>query len=215
MFKTLAASLLISATVAVAAQAATVHPTSYNMLNGDTNGDVSFWDDSYTGRGNTEADRSRLRRGLGDLTDGIIATQNWDEVEGDGGPYVGWSSRAKNITFLFDKDYAFTSATFHFDGSGGGDGAGGPTRIRVNGVWETIPTAGSDPFAYTFDFMRMADTDRISVRIVRGRDTDWTLLSEVTFKADIAVVPLPASGLLLLAGLGGMAVLPRRAKKSA
>jgi hypothetical protein len=213
MFKTLAASLLISATVAVSAHAATVHPTSYVIQNGDSNGSVSFWDDSYTGRGDNTVDGARLRRGLGDLTDGIIATQNWDEVEGTGGPYVGWSSRANNLRFNFDQAYDFTSATFHFDGSGGGDGVGGPRRIRINGIWENVPAAGADPFAFTFDFMRMPATDTLFVRIVRGREFDWTLLSEVTFDANLAPVPLPASGLMLLAGLGGIAALRRRGKK--
>lgn len=215
MLKTFAATLLIAATAAAAAHAATVHPTSYNMRNGDTLERTSFWDDSYSGRGNTQADNSRLRGGLGDLTDGIIATQNWSDVEGLSGPYVGWSNRVQTITFRFDQSYGFNSATFHFDGSGGGSGAGAPQAVRINGDVQRVTGAGVDPFAFTFDLSQLAATDTLRVRIVRPRDVAWTFLSEVTFDAEIAPVPLPASGLMLIAGLGGLTLMRRRAKKRA
>lgn len=215
MLKTFAVSLLIAATAAGAAHAATVHPTSYTMLNGDSLNRSHFWDDSYSGRGNTQADNSRLRGGLGDLTDGIIATQNWSDVEGITGPYVGWSNRVQTIAFTFDQAYDFNSATFHFDGSGGGSGAGAPQRIRINGERQRVLGGGADPFAFTFDLSGASATDTLLVRIVRPRDVDWTFLSEVTFDAEIAPVPLPASGLMLIAGMGGLALMRRRSKKRA
>lgn len=213
MLKTFAATLLIAATAACAAHAATVHPSSYDMRNGASLDRFSFWDDSYSGQGNTKVDNSRLRGGLGDLTDGTIATENWSDVEGRSGPYVGWSSRVQAIAFNFDKAYRFDSATFHFDGNGGGGGAGAPLRIRINGDWQRVSGAGSDPFAFTFDLTGVSETDTLFVRILRPRNVEWTFLSEVTFDGDIAPIPLPASGLMLLAGMGGLAAWKRRAKK--
>ena len=204
MIKSILAALALTAASATAAHSATLTPESYNMRNGDS-GTFSYWDDTYSGAGNTQEDSARLRRGLGDLTDGIIAADNWNAVEGSGaGPYVGWTDRRHRIVFNFDQIYKFTSATFHFDSNGGGGGVNAPRVIRINSERERVSAPGSDPFAFTFDLTGAEATDRLVVRIIRARNSQWTFLSEVTFEGDIPAVPLPASGVLLLLGLGGL-----------
>ena len=204
---TLAALLAFTLSFATAAEAATVTPTSYNMRNGD----LGFWDDSYSGRGNPERDNSRLRRGLGDLTDGIIATENWNVVEGaEDGPYVGWTNRTQRIVFRFDAIHFFRSATFHFDSSGGGSGANAPRRVIINGQRERVIAPGADPFAFTFDLSEVDPTDRLVIRIRRARSSELTFLSEVTFDAYIPPVPIPASGMMLLGAIAGFGLIRRR-----
>lgn len=205
---------VLTLTFATAAQAATVDPVSYTMRNGDT-GTFSYWDDSYSGRGNTQRDNARLRRGLGDLTDGIVATGNWNSVEGpNGGPYVGWTNRTQRIVFNFGEVIDFTSATFHFDSNGGGGGVNAPRRVIINGQRERVIAPGTDPFAFTFDLSGLDATDRLDVRIRRARSSQWTFLSEVTFDAAMPAVPLPASGMMLLGAIAGIGALRLRKKKN-
>ena len=213
MRNTLATIFVVAFTFATATQAATVHPTSYNMRNGDT-GSFSYWDDSYSGRGNTEQDNARLRRGLGDLTDGVVATGNWNAVEGpEGGPYVGWTNRTQRIVFKFDEARDFNSATFYFDSNGGSGGVNAPRRVIINGQRERVIAPGADPFAFTFDLSDIDTTDKLVVRIRRARSSEWTFLSEVTFDADLTSVPLPASGLMLLGAMAGFGAIGMRKKK--
>ncbi|WP_156797016.1 hypothetical protein [Nitrosomonas sp. Is79A3] len=63
-------------------------PDSYSMLNGNT-GSYNYWDETYTGSGCVTCDNAALTGGRGDLTDGIVATDNWfvTEAPAGNGPY--------------------------------------------------------------------------------------------------------------------------------
>ena len=55
-----------------------IFATSYEMPNGGgdaSGGTYNYWDGSYSGSGSTTTDAAALSGGLGDLTDGIIATE--------------------------------------------------------------------------------------------------------------------------------------------
>ena len=88
------AGLAALAAASTFAAAGNVVPTSYDMLNGQT-GSFTYWDDSYNGTGSPTTSGDLLTGGLGDLTDGVIATENWFSTPG---PYVGWDSITPTIT---------------------------------------------------------------------------------------------------------------------
>lgn len=198
-----------------AASAATVSPSSYDMRNGNS-GTFNYWDDSYSGAGDNTVNGEALYGGLGDLTDGVVATQNWHHVEGPrgpNGPYVGWVHVDPTIIFRFDSSQSFNSMTFHFDDANGYGGVSQPDAVSINGITKTIPSnAGSAPFSFTFDLDGVS-TDTLTTTIFRT--SAWVFLSEVTFDADVSEVPVPASLPLLAVGLGGLGFMARRKRKTA
>lgn len=201
----------VLSTLALPGFAATVVPESYSMQNGET-GSYQYWDQSYNGSGNPGGSLSALSGGTGDLTDGIIATQNWNVAEEPvgNGPYVGWVNINPVISFLFDAAYTFNSITFHFDDSNGTGGVRPPSSVSVNGLNGAVTDpSGGAPFAYTLDLTGLAPTDTLTATIFRTPGS-WVFLSEVTFDAQISAVPLPA-GLPLLAGaLFGLGMMRRK-----
>ena len=74
-----------------AGEAAALQPDSYSMPNGYS-GSYNYWDEIYSGSGCRTCDGAFLSGGTGELTDGVIATDNWFVVEAPAGngPYVGW-----------------------------------------------------------------------------------------------------------------------------
>jgi len=201
---------------AVAASAATVSPTSYDMANGQ-NGSYTYQDGSYSVGGslhpNANISSAALSGGLGELTDGYIETKNWNaagvESAAGNGPYVGWASIQPVITFNFADVTDFVSATFYFDASNVG-GVAPPRSVTINGENQLVPTPASNaPFAFTFDLSNQAPTDTLVATIFDGQGS-WVFLSEVTFEANVSAVPLPAGALLLLTGLAGLGAARRR-----
>ncbi len=212
----LSALVTVIATLAAgAASAASVAPASYDMQNGNS-GSFNYWDDKYNGSGNNTADGSTLSGGLGDLTDGVIASKNWNLVEGPrgpNGPYVGWRGIDPVVNFNFASSLLFNSMTFHFDDSNGYGGVSQPGRVMVNGLQQVVSeNAGSAPFSFTFDLSGVT-TNTLSTTIFRNGG--WVFLSEVTFDAAPSPVPVPASLPLLAAGLGGLGFMAWRKRKAA
>lgn len=196
---------------AATAQAATVLPTSYDMVNGNT-GTFTYWDDTYNGSGSTTTSGASLTGGTGDLTDGVIATGNWN-VSGETAKYVGWVNTNPTITFNFAQAYNFTSMTFHFDDADGVGGVSQPLSVGVNGAAPVVvPTnPGPAPFSFTYD-LTGTTTDTLAVQIFRT--SAWVFLSEVTFETAAPAVPLPAAGGMLLLGLAGFGAMRRRQAKA-
>ena len=204
----LAAAFGLTAGVAAAA---TVSPVSYDMPNGST-GSFAYFDSSYSGSGNVNVPGAALSGGLGELTDGVIATQNWNVTPA---PYVGWQSDPV-ITFHVDQVYAFSAITLHFDDSNGMGGVFQPASVSVNGVGYAVPeNPGAAPFGFTADLAGM-QADSLTVQIFRTPGSAWVFLSEVSFEgavpasAPVSPIPLPAGGLLLVGALGALGLVRRR-----
>lgn len=203
MFRTFSALAL--SVCASAAMAASVNPISYDMPNGER-GSYTYYDDSYTGAGSKTTPLAALTGGLGDLTDGVIASDNWNRVPGQ---YVGWDTVFPTITFKFDQAQAFNSITVYFDDSNGLGGVTPPARFSALGQTTTIvDQASGAPFSATID-LNGAVTDEIALSVFKGSGS-WVMLSEVTFDAQTPAVPLPASGLMLVGALGALAARRRR-----
>lgn len=202
------ATVLTLATLAAwpAAAQTVVAPTAYDMPNGygrAHDGSFNYWDKAYTGSGSTTTDFAPLSGGLGDLTDGVIATQRWDMVENlDGtGPYVGWSAIDPVITFHFAQAHTFSQVTVWHDDANGHGNVATPMAFNVtvgaqSQRFEITDPAGDAPFASTL--VLGAGFTGSSLQLQVHRFDTATMLSEV----QISAVPEPASAALLALGLG-------------
>jgi hypothetical protein len=205
-----AVAVCVASFAAATVEAAPVLPTSYSMDNGvgqSSGGTYNYWDKEYTGAGSTTTDDAFLSGGLGNLTDGVVAADNWYVVENGAGtgPYVGWIQDPV-IDFFFAALTRFVSATFYFDDADGFGGVEAPSKVRINGTdYIVADPAGPEPFAFTANLAGLTDNE-LNVQLFRN--DVWVFLSEVTF--EVAPVPVPAAGFLMLGALGGLAALRRR-----
>ncbi len=212
-----AAVLTVAALAALPAAAQTVvAPTAYHMPNGygqAHGGSFNYWDKGYTGSGNTTLDFAPLSGGLGDLTDGVVATQRWDLVENvDGtGPYVGWSGIDPVITFHFAQAHTFSQVVVWHDDAEGHGNVATPAAFTVtvgalSQRFEITDPAGDTPFASILVLGPGFTGGSLQLEVHRF-DTA-TMLSEV----QISAVPEPDSAALLAAGAGLLLALRRRSR---
>jgi len=161
--------------------------TSYDLLNGET-GTYSYFDDLYNGSGNNTVPLAPLSGGLGDLTDGVVATQHWNSTNL---PYVGWKSIQPTITFHFAGNVNLHAVTIHVDDSGGGGGVVPPSHVTLNmgGVNVQFPVTDppdNAPFAATFSNLGMTgDTLALTLQDAQFTTSRYMMLSEVTFEGDL------------------------------
>lgn len=209
-FAVLAASAC--ALIAMPVVATPVAPSSYDMLNGNT-GSYEYWDETYTGAGCVTCNNAALTGGLGDLTDGIIATDNWYVVEAPAGngPYVGWTLDP-TITFHFAPGTAIDSISIYYDDSNGAGGVSTPGSFVINGVNYAVTDApGSAPNVFTVSGLGfVGDTFTLTA----NRNNSWVFLSEVSFDSGTGSVPEPASWAMMLAGFGAIGAGLRRRSRS-
>jgi hypothetical protein len=181
------------------------------MLNGNT-GSYYYWDETYTGSGCVTCDNAALTGGTGDLTDGIIATDNWFVVEAPpgNGPYVGWTLNP-TITFHWNSAVSISSVTFYFDDADGAGGVSAPAGVVVDGSpFAIADPPGPAPFAFTASGLSFTGNDLV---VTIDRNNSWVFLSEVQFESPSPAVPEPATCMLMLSGLGTLATIRRRKAK--
>lgn len=209
-------ALALSAAGAQAAGAAM--PTHYDMPNGygvANGGSYNYWDRAYSGSGDSSQDYALLSGGLGDLSDGVIATQRWDLVENaEGtGPYVGWN-RAEPwlISFHFAQAMVFDTVTIWYDDADGYGDISPPAAfsVTVNGVTQDFEVVDPPGDAPTFSVLKLSP-GLAGTSLVLGveRFNNGVMLSEVQFSA--TPVPEPAAWTLMGFGLALVGALrPRR-----
>jgi len=178
------------------ALAVQVVPSAYAMPNGNA-GDYTYFDESYNGSGCVTCAGAALSGGLGDLTNGVIATTSWNVAEPPAGPgpYVGWRFVNPAITFSFAGVVNIDSVTISFD-SNAITGVFAPQSVTIAG--QTFPItapAQAGPFSATFNNLGFVGS---SLPISITRNGVWVFASEVQFQA--TAVPEPGTAALLLAG---------------
>jgi PEP-CTERM motif len=213
------ASLTLSA---AAAFAAPIFPSGYDMNNGHgvaSSGSFNYWDLEYTGIGATNVDNAPLSGGLGNLTDGVVTTQNWLDVENAAGtgPYVGWRHAVLpelSMTFHFAGLVDIDTIRIHADDSGGLGGvqlpsdalftwAGGSALFSV-----TDPDPGTAPSWLEFSPIGITGVESLTVQL--GYLNEWIFLDEIAFSGTLAPAPEPATSILMALALAGVGLKTAR-----
>lgn len=190
VLKRLAILVLGVPTLAAAAVDGRIQPLAYEMPNGES-GAFTYFDDSYSGLGSKETALSPLSGGVGDLTDGIAATENWFT---DPSLYVGWRTVDPTISFYLPQGTTLSKIIVHVDDSNGAGGVFTPESVEVRSGNVIVSKTLADPRRsrpLAIDFPSLALTDqRVDVTINR-RIGAWVMVSEVEFYG--VTVPGPAT----------------------
>lgn len=219
-FKLAAAAALAALSIGAPAAATQILATSYDMLNGDGvlhSGSFNYWDLNYTGAGLTNVDGAPLSGGLGDLTDGVVASDYWFNTENGAGtgPYVGWRGDVgvlnPLITFNFAGGSLINSIAIHFDNSRTG-GVGTPTQILVDGVSQAFvgPAAGTIG-TVTLGGLNLTGNSH-TIQFIQDPVFVWTFVSEIIF--DGRAVPEPSTWALMIGGFGLAGTALRRRRRA-
>jgi hypothetical protein len=191
---------------------------SYDMNNGHgvaASGAFNYWDRFYTGAGATTVDDAPLSGGVGDLTDGIAASDFWFNVENSAGtgPYVGWREIVRSnpaVQFSFSLVSTVEQIRVHIDESRVG-GVFQPLAYLVNGTpWAFTPL---DPGTIGWVTLTGAPVtgNQLTLTFLNQNFDHWIFVSEVEFVGTHGdPIPEPASSALLLMGLGLLAAASRR-----
>ncbi len=158
-----------------------IMPVTYDLLNGET-GSYSYFDNAYDGDGDNTVPLAPLTNGLGDLTDGVIATGHWNVTYL---PYVGWVSIDPTITFHFDGTVNIDVVTLHLDDSGGGGGVYPPDDVIITMGDQTLTfpcsdPPGDEPFAFTLEDLGLSG-DTLELTLADYSTSGYMMLSEVEF----------------------------------
>ena len=187
--------------------------SSYSMFNGGT-GYYQYRDYLYPSA-NANVDFGWLTGGTGLLTDGVGATQSWNQGAlnppgGDQGQFVGWYINP-TITFYFSSVVALTNMRVNFDISYEG-AVGPPGAVTINGVeYTTTIPGGSAPFWADYDLTALPASSTEAVEFTRTAGVPWLMISEVQF---VIATPEPASVVLLATGLVGLLGVARVHRRS-
>lgn len=171
-----------------AASAITINPSGYTFI---TSPNGSYPDASGT-----------------ELTDGFIATENWNTPDTfvNRLPYTGWIDVNPRITFNFAQAVNIDALTLSVDDSGGAGAVTTPSAVNITMNGTTINRSvtdppGIEPFSDTFSGLGLSGTS-LELEVVRAGQ--WTFLSEVSFDGSVAAVPFefsPSLGLLTVGGI--------------
>ena len=206
---------LAAVALATPATAAQIYATSYDTPNGSgqaSGGSLNYWDIGYTGAGLTTTDGAALTGGLGDLTDGVVATDFWFNTENGAGtgPYVGWyAQRTLNpfLTFNFAGNPFINTISIHLDNSQFG-GVVAPAAILVDGASQifTAPAPGTIG-TVNLTGLNLSGGSH-TIQFMQPNSNTWTFVSEISFFG--TAVPEPATWAMMIGGFGLVGATMRR-----
>ena len=179
-------------------------PVAYDMPNGET-GTYTYFDDTYNGQGDRNTPLAPLSGGVGDLTDGVIATAHWNQTPL---PYLSWKTVDPTIIVHFAGPVTLQTVTLYFDDSNGSGGVYPPTDVTivVGGTTLTFPITdppSGDPFAVSFTGLNLTGS-QLNLTIADHNSSRYFMLSEMQFYGD----PVMAQGDLNCDGTVNMADIP-------
>jgi MYXO-CTERM domain-containing protein len=218
MFRT---GLALSAAAVLCAQAhgQIINPISYSMHNGEgmlAGGQWNYHDEAYSGLGAITTDLAPLSGGLGQLTDGVIATNYLlDLGNGPAFEWVAWTTIDPVITFDFGSEFRFDLARVWMSASepvGSVDHAARVTTAgSLDGLSFAVPQVhdliANPPESVTPLELSLAGARGRYLRLELARNNGWwVFVSEVQFEG----APVPAPGALGLLAAAGLAACRRR-----
>jgi MYXO-CTERM domain-containing protein len=175
-----------------AAVAAPLTVQSYSMPNGNgqaIGGARNYWDLCYGGACDKTTDNQILSGGTGDLTDGVVASQNWASVENVAGqgPYVGWHRGAVpvvSIDFFFGGWVDIDSLAIHADDSNGMGSVSLPASVQLSwdggsSAFDVQDPATSSPLWLTFSDLGITGVSSVNLQLTYR--TWWVFVDEVRF----------------------------------
>lgn len=186
-------SVAFGASVASNGFASMLAPTSYDMPNGGS-GVFSYHDDSYNGSGDINVDYATLTGGHGQLTDSIIAGDNWQVTPA---PYVGWSTNGvvnPRVLFHFAVPVRIDRVRIHFDDANGDGGVTPPVSVTVGGT--VVPVDDPADRAPFWGDYSLSTVQGNAIELQFNQRTEWVMVSEVEFIGSI--VPEPTCSFVMV-----------------
>lgn len=218
--------------------------SSYDMPNGygvHVEGSFNYWDATYNGSGLKTTDGSPLSGGVGALTNGVIANQQWDAVSNSlgTGQYVGWKYTNPQINFNLANLSTVHSISMFVDNSYVGL-VGAPESVTVNGITYSAGNGlfVSHPFGLTNPAIELIiafanpitaslftltpnagefGSDAIAYNLkypdfpIPGDREPWMMISEVQFNG-VSAVPELSTWLMMLIGFAAFGFVAYRRK---
>jgi hypothetical protein len=193
--------------------------SSYDMPNGAGQASgagpagFNYWDGTYNGTGNVHQDSAPLSGGVGALTDGIISTQPFFNVENAAGtgPYVGWVVNP-TIDFHLVGTPTISSVLIFVDNSEADVGT--PSGVAINGTLLpfTITNIGATAQELAISGLNLIGGD---VTVTLYKSTNWVFASEIQFLGVPSGVPETSTWAMMLIGFAGLGFAFRRSRRKA
>ena len=180
-------------------------PARYDMPNGDS-GTYPYWDKEYTGSGSTTNDGAWLSGGVGNLTDGIIASQSYQYVENHQGtgPYVGWAYINPTITFHFGQPINVDRIVLFLDDDNRYGDVNLPSSVDVRAGDFFQNFLVNDPASSVPQEVELTGfvvrTDTIEIKMYRKNK--WIFMSEIQFFGWPEPPDEPGTEIYITRGLG-------------